>query len=244
MSRRCWRRTRGMTPGGVGQMGQVGQMDQWDLLDRWDIWVGPLRSARPRGSGRRPLPRVRPLPVRWVPRQTDGRSNGTMVPKGQVGGQMGQMGAQTDRWSVEWDRWVARWTDGWPGMGQVDVPPSIGAPAGFDTTAAPVPAPGRLAARTVAAERGGDAFRGPDIGRSRRRGSHSGDATSQDSARRRRPDKGSGKSASAQAKAASTDLTQKLQDLVLFQRRCEASLRMLRIVRRAPNARWRTFAGE
>ena len=145
-----------------------------------------------------------------------GAQTGQMVGQmGQMGGQMGQMGGQMGQMGGQ--------------MGQVDVPPSIGAPAGFDTTAAPVPAPASIGgAHSRKPSEVEYAFRGPDIGfdsaavdptpEMRRLQTARDDAAAADKELWEK------ERVSAQAKAASTNLTQKLQDLVLFQRRCEASL--------------------
>jgi epidermal growth factor receptor substrate 15 len=154
---------------------------------------------------------------------------------GQTGGQMGQMGGQMGQMVGQMAQMGGQIGQMGGQMGQMGGPPSIGAPAGFGMTAAPTPAP---APAPAPPSMGGAhsrkpseveyAFRGPEIGfdpatvgptpEMRRLQSARDDAAAADKELWEK------ERVSAQAKAASANLTQKLQDLVLFQRRCEASL--------------------
>ena len=193
----------GEGPSGVtsGQMGQGGQMDQMGQF-------GQMGGRQMEVMGGQM-----------------GQMGGQM---GQMGGQMGQMGGQMGQMGGQMGQMGGQ-------MGQIGGPPSIGAAAGFETTAAPTPAP---APAPAPPSMGGAhsrkpseveyAFRGPEIGfdpaavgptpEMRRLQSAREDAEAADKELWEK------ERVSAQAKAASANLTQKLQDLVLFQRRCEASL--------------------
>ena len=222
---------RGMTPGGVGQMGQVGQMDQMGSSGQMGHMGGPSSIGAPAGFGTTAAPARAPAPGQMGAQtgQMVGQMGQMVGQMGQMGAQMGQMGAQTGQMVGQMGQMGGQMGQMGGQMGQVDVPPSIGAPAGFDTTAAPVPAPASIGgAHSRKPSEVEYAFRGPDIGfdpaavdptpEMRRLQTARDDAAAADKELWEK------ERVSAQAKAASTNLTQKLQDLVLFQRRCEASL--------------------